>query len=245
MRIKKIYCLLFLLTGCASFEMPATFCHQTVQTQGFEISLWQKSSDEKAPYYVFIEGDGHAFNAHGQPTSDPTPQSSFMRRLAAKDTHSNVIYLARPCQFTKGSRCNKKYWTTARFSPEVIEAEYDALKQIIHHAPVVLIGYSGGAQVAGLLALQKDLNVKKIITIAGNLDHKAWTDYHKLPPLSQSLNLADNKEKFAKFEQLHFVGAKDKVIPPFLTEQFTADPKSVQILPDASHNKGWDDIQIP
>lgn len=245
MRIKSIYCLLFFLAGCASFEMPATFQHKTFQTQGFEISLWQKSSDEKAPYYVYIEGDGHAFNAHGRPTSDPTPHSSLMRKLAATDTHANVVYLARPCQFSKGVQCAQKYWTTARFAPEVIEAEYEALKQITHHAPVVLIGYSGGAQVAGLIALKKDLNIQKIITIAGNLDHKAWTEYHRLPALSQSLNLADSKEKFALMEQLHYVGAKDKVIPPILTEQFVGDKNKIVVLPSATHAGGWDNIKIP
>lgn len=51
--------------------------------------------------------------------------------------------------------------TTARFALEVINAEYEAIKNIADNNPVILIGFSGGAQVAGLVATAKPgLNVK-------------------------------------------------------------------------------------
>jgi len=233
--MKKFLCVLLFLSGCASFQMPQTFTYRQIETEGFVISLWQKIENPKEPYYVYIEGDGHAFNRQGQPTTDPTPKSVLMRQMAANDNHANVIYLARPCQFTKGLACQQTYWTTARFSPVVIEAEYQTLKEMIGHAPVILIGFSGGAQIAGLIAVTKDLNVKKVITIAGNLDHKAWTDYHHLPELSQSLNLADYKEKFAHIDQIHYVGEKDDVVPPVLTEEFVGSPSLIYIIKNATH----------
>ena len=90
----------------------------------------------------------------------------------------------------------------------------------------------------------KDLNVKKVITIAGNLDHRAWTEYHHLPPLIQSLNLADYKETFALIPQVHYIGENDKVIPPILTEKFVEDKKSILIVPNATHGDGWNNILI-
>jgi len=234
--MKKGFLILLLLTGCASFEMPTTFERKQIESGGFIISAWEKVTNPKNVYHVYIEGDGNAFNAHGQATNDPTPKSFLMRRLAAEDSFENVIYLARPCQYTKGSQCTQKYWTTARFSPEVVEAEYHAIKDLANNAPVILIGYSGGAQIAGLMSVTKDLNIQKVITIAGNLDHKAWTEYHHLPPLSQSLNLADYKEKFSKVPQIHYVGKKDKVIPPILTEDFVSNPDLIRIIPNATHS---------
>ena len=107
-----------------------------------------------------------------------------------------------------------------------------------------MIGYSGGAQIAGLLSVTKDLNIQKVITIAGNLDHKAWTEYHHLPPLSESLNLADYKAKFSKIPQIHYVGEKDKVIPPILIKDFVTNPNLIRIISDASHGDGWDSLDI-
>ena len=242
--MKKILFFLIFLCGCSSFEMPDTFRYRILKEQGFEISAWEKSHPSSDVYHVYIEGDGNAFNAHGLPTNDPTPKSAFMRKLAAQDTNVNVVYLARPCQFTKGSECVEKYWTTARFAPQVVEAEYQSIKEIIGNNAVVLIGYSGGAQIAGLIAVTKDLNVKEVITIAGNLDHKAWTSCHHLSPLSESMNLADYANKFASIPQKHYVGEKDKVIPPIITEEFVADKSSVYIVPNASHDKGWENIDL-
>ena len=242
--MRKFLLISFLLSSCSSFEMPPAFQYRQVETDGFFISAWQKTDNTQNLYYVYIEGDGNSFNTHRQPTNNPTPKSYLVRKLAAQDTHGNVIYLVRPCQFTKGSQCSQKYWTTARFASEIIDAEYHAVKQIIGNSPVVLIGYSGGAQIAGLMAVTKDLNVKKVITIAGNLDHRAWTEYHHLPPLIQSLNLADYKETFALIPQVHYVGENDKVIPPILTEKFVEDKKSIRIVPNTTHGDGWNNILI-
>ena len=240
----KLLFLILLLSGCTTFQMPDNFRYRTIEVKGFDISVWEKQAYPQNIYHIYIEGDGNAFNARGQVTNDPTPKSSFMRLLAADDAKANVIYLARPCQFTKGSQCTQKYWTTARFSPEVVDAEYQVIKELIGNKPIVLIGYSGGAQIAGLLSVTKDLNIQKVITIAGNLDHKAWTEYHHLPPLSESLNLADYKAKFSKIPQIHYVGEKDKVIPPILIKDFVTNPNLIRIISDASHGDGWDALDI-
>ena len=240
----RLLLIILFLSGCASFEMPTSFQYKQIESGGFVVSAWKKVTNSKDLYHVYIEGDGNAFNARGQATNDPTPKSSFMRLLAADDAKANVIYLARPCQFTKGSQCTQKYWTTARFSPEIIEAEYHSIRELVNNAPVILIGYSGGAQIAGLLSVTKDLNIQKVITIAGNLDHKAWTEYHHLPPLSESLNLADYKAKFSKIPQIHYVGEKDKVIPPILIKDFVTNPNLIRIISDASHGDGWDSLDI-
>lgn len=56
---------------------------------------------------IYIEGDGRAFDIDGQPTSDPTPRGTMLREIAFGDTHPNVVYLGRPCQFVTNSACRQ------------------------------------------------------------------------------------------------------------------------------------------
>lgn len=175
---KNILFLLFfcLFAACASLPSEReNFIYREVSGERFTLASWQKITKPQETYKIYIEGDGHVFTAFGKPSLDPTPKSKLVRTIAFSDPSENVIYLARPCQFVKTAACNKYYWTSVRFSEEVINAFYGAVKSIAGNNPVILIGYSGGAQIAGLTAvLYKDLNVKKIITLAGNLDHAAW-----------------------------------------------------------------------
>lgn len=240
--IKALITLLF-LTGCTAIKVPADFVYKEVETRDFILACWQKVTNPAAPYKIYIEGDGYAFNARGKATQNPTPRGTLARELAFGDNSPNVIYLARPCQYIKSPICSKRHWTTARFAPEVINAEYEAIKNIVGNNPVILIGFSGGAQVASLVATTKlGLNVKKIITIAGNLDHLAWTQYHNLPPLNESMNLESYRKQFAKIPQIHYVGSDDKVMPPILAREFVGKDDLIIEVDGASHNEGWGKI---
>lgn len=235
--------IVILISGCTSVTIPPEYEHKIIKTQYFDIATWQKITSPNSVYKIYIEGDGHAFNAHGLPTSDPTPRGTLMRELAFGDKNANVIYLARPCQYEKNNLCEQKYWTTARFAKEVIESEYEAIRSIAGNNEVILIGFSGGGQIAGLIAATKnDIKVKKIITIAGNLNHNAWTEYHHLPKLSDSMNLEDVYSDFISKPQQHYVGGKDKVIPMEITKQFIDNDELLVVVPEATHNDNWNTI---
>ena len=228
------------LTACTSVEVPTQFEYQEIQTSTFKIATWQKITNPSAPFKIYIEGDGYAFRANGRLSSNPTPHGTLVRELAFADSHDNVVYMARPCQFVKDEKCAPKYWSTARFSPQTIQAQYEATRQIADRQPVTLVGFSGGAQIAGLVALKyHDLNVKKLVTIAGNLDVKAWTDYHHLPPLTESDDLQNYQAQYAQFKQKHYVGTDDDNIVPQITENFVADKATIVYVQGASHNSGW------
>ena len=239
----KILITLLFLTGCTTIKIPTDFVYKEVKTQDFTLASWQKVTNPAAPYKIYIEGDGYAFNARGKATQDPTPHSPLVRELAFGDKSPNVIYLARPCQYVKSPICSKRHWTTARFAPEIVNAEHEAIKNIAGHNPIILVGFSGGAQIAGLVATAKPgLNVKKIITIAGNLDHLAWTQYHNLPPLNESMNLESYRKQFAEIPQIHYVGSNDKVMPPVLIREFVDNDDLIVDVDGASHNEGWEKI---
>ena len=198
---------------------------------------------------IYIEGDGRAWASRTRPSLNPTPVNPLALRLAAFDGRANVIYLGRPCQYvdlTSQPNCQVKYWTSHRFAPEVI-SDYglilDQVKQQTGVKQFHLIGFSGGAAVAALLAASRS-DVSALVTIAGNLDLEALASHHKVSPLSGSLDPADFASKLVAIPQVHLVGEGDKVIPPGLTKRFfdrqAKNPcLSVQIVPGASHQEGW------
>lgn len=232
-----------LLSGCANrtgCQWPAGFAAVEIPTSTFTLAARVKMLAPGEPMRIYIEGDGYAFNAHGRPSSDPTPRETTLRDLVMGDPHPNVAYLARPCQYIRDARCTRRYWSTARFSPEVIAALSEAAARISAGRPATLIGYSGGAQAAGLIAATNpSLSVRKIVTIAGNLDHPNWCRIMGLPPLKESMDLTRYWDRFQAIPQIHFVGEDDEVVPPQLTLARIQNPDEVVILPGVAHNKGW------
>lgn len=122
--------------------MPAEFVYKEVETRNFTLASWQKVTNPAAPYKIYIEGDGYAFNARGKATQDQTPRGTLVRELAFGDDSQNVIYFARPYQYIKSPICSKRHWTTARFALEVINAEYEAIKNIADNNPVKTPDYA-------------------------------------------------------------------------------------------------------
>lgn len=234
---------LLLLNGCSAIIIPNDFVYKEIKTDTFNLASWQKITNPSAEYKIYIEGDGYAYNRYGRATQDPTPKTTLVRELAFRDKNANVIYLARPCQYIKSPICSQRHWTTARFAPEVLNAEYQAIMQVAGNSPVTLVGFSGGAQIVGLVSTAKQgINVKQVITIAGNLDHYAWVEYHDLSPLTESLNLADYYDEFIKIPQIHYVGENDEVVPPCLIREFIKNKAPIVVVSGASHNTGWNSV---
>ena len=243
--MKKIllFMLLFSFTSCSSMKIsvPKEYIYSPIPTQDYTLASWQKISDNTKPVRIYIEGDGHSYNSKGYPQTDPTPKSFFLRNIAFNDNYSNVVYLARPCQYIKSSKNNEIDWTTGRFSQKIVDNMTEAIKTISNGKEVILIGYSGGALLSGLIINQyaEELNVIQWITIAGLLNHTEWTNYFEYIPLKDSLEL----EAIPKIEQKHFIAKKDKVIPYKLTLK-AINNKNYMLLEDATHNSGFENISF-
>ena len=237
--MKKIWTLLFVLTAaCATPNPLKEMRFIPISGNGYTLFTTSQITLPGAPLKIYIEGDGHAFDRHGQPTDDPTPQGTFVRELAAKDTSPNVVYLARPCQYIKSNRCRVSDWTTGRYNSDAVHATQSAILTLMKKAraeKVILIGYSGGAQMALFFADTYPEKVQEVITVAGVLHHEDWTAWHKDMPLSESLS----SPAFASVPMRHFVGTKDDVVPVDLAEKWTDTPIKVK---GASHDKGFDKI---
>ena len=178
-------------------------------------------------------------------SNDPTPINPLALKLMNEDKNSCKVYIARPCQFISSSLCESKYWTSHRFSQEVINSYIESLEYLkdkYNNKHFTLIGYSGGAAVAAILSTQHS-DVKRLITIAGNLDTLEWTSHHRISKLEYSLNPADYTSELENIEQYHLIGKKDKVIPKeiFLSyySKFNNKDKIKYKYIDADHGCCW------
>jgi len=199
-----------------------------ISTPHFDLFSYQPTQHVKESLLtVYIEGDGLAWLNKRTLSINPTPIKPVGLMLALKHPRGNAVYLARPCQYTGGTtarNCNKHYWSDSRFAEQVITSTNEALdilKTAFNAKQLQLVGYSGGGTIAALLTARRN-DVVRLVTVAGNLDHSAWSTYHDISPLLNSLNPPDYNQILARVEQIHFVGENDKTIPPFLTQQFVA-----------------------
>lgn len=198
---------------------------------------------------VYIEGDGRSWQSRYVPPADPTPVNPVGLELAIRDTAPLVVYLARPCQYTRGPdrrTCHPRYWATHRFAEEVLEATNRAIdhyKTVLGAAEIELIGYSGGGAVAALVAARRD-DIAALITVVAPLDHAAWTAHHDVSPMIGSLNPADYAETLQAIPQLHFVGGDDSIVPAKIARSYGArmtGTARMRIVPidDHDHDCCW------
>lgn len=192
---------------------------------------------------IYIEGDGYSWINSETPSADPTPVRPTGLLLALAQPEGPAAYLGRPCQYLSSSACFQPYWTQQRFSEPLVAAmnrAMDALKQQLGASRLRLVGYSGGAAMAVLIAERRN-DVAAVVTVAGNLDTEWWTRVMHLSPLTGSLNPADQKLKLQSIAQWHFVGARDQVIPAELSESFVEGMPAARriVLPEYDHYCCW------
>lgn len=254
--------------GCTAFSsMGATEAHAqafgmaeraglapgTIDAHGFRLQVFHRGLADARAVNVYIEGDGRAWNSPHRPAGDPTPREPIALELAARDRSAAVLYLARPCQYQDAASlaaCDRKYWTTHRYAGEVIDAMEEAIDIALRQAgadsarvPLGLIGYSGGGAVAALIAARRP-QVRWLVTVGGNLDHRAWTDAHDVTPLDASLNAADIAPMLRELLQLHLIGGKDRIVPRAVTESYlrragNAGKTTIVEIPDYDHQCCW------
>lgn len=244
----------FCLDGCAGlgsqqlFERAAAtgMQHRVIHVDGFAITAFVRLSDQSQSIHIYIEGDGKAWLSKTEPSADPTPKYAMGLQLAIQDHHANVVYLARPCQFSMGDSpaCSAALWTSGRFSSQAVDAMNAAVEQVKQNArnqPIELIGYSGGAAIAVLLAAIRQ-DVSSLRSVAGNLDHDALNRHHQVSLMPDSLNPADVASQLRSLPQIHFSGADDRIVPAFIARSFALKVgpcARTEVVKSTGHEGGW------
>lgn len=209
--------------------------------------LIKGNSSSNENLMVYIEGDGLVKTNSGNTTRDPSPIQPLAYELSLLDPASKILYLARPGQFQSEntSMPPKKYWTNARYAPEVIDAmdqAIDQAKKSLNAEYIHLTGFSGGAAIATLLAESRN-DVKTLTTVAGLLDTDWWTTSNNYTPLTGSLNPATSAYTIANLPQIHFAGLHDTIISPLMPIRFKAHmPAATNIIIETQpcgHHDGW------
>lgn len=213
------------------------------------LASWQRLNDPAAPVNVYIEGDGLAWISRSSPSNNPTPTEAVALELAAIDPAPNVVYLARPCQFTPLSQspsCSQRSWTGGRFDADVIAAMNAGLNSVMAPGGYNLIGFSGGGNIAALLAARRT-DVHSLRTVAGNVDPAALNELHNVSAMPTALNARDFSGQLSKLPQMHFIGGDDEIVKPEVFASYARAANNSpcvasQILPGVTHTEGWQSL---
>ena len=197
--MNKFFILLFFLIGCSQSSPDRRvdlieeinserFSKKIYSTSYFDIySLEKIKTNNKL--IIYIEGDGLSWIDRFTISSNPTPTNPLAFRLSLADENENVIYLARPCQYTWSNNCNKEIWTIAQYSTAVLTSYKEIINNLSKkYEEIHLIGYSGGAGITMYLGSINNKNIKTIRTIAGNINHNELSKILNISRLNKSIN---------------------------------------------------------
>ena len=231
---------------------PAWMIKRDISASPYILRSYERIHDRGGVANLYIEGDGSELTSSSNWTDNPTPENPVALHLASKDKAENVIYLARPCQYTamisKSDECDKSSWKENRFSTEVIKSYQLAMDNISSRYGISgfnLIGYSGGGAIATLLAASR-ADVMSLRTVAGVLDHEVQSNLLAKPKLSGSLNPVTKAASLSEMPQYHFIGGQDEFVPPAILHSYLQampEARCVQtmLVQEASYDTGWVD----
>jgi hypothetical protein len=248
--------IIFSITACAS---PAERFAQEAIRLGLRSQVYRGSEFVHTVYrrgmlpgpssarslHVYLGSDGTPMRAGG-PAADPTPHNALALRLLVLDPEP-AIYLGRPCYhgLARSRGCSSKFWTTARYSEEVVgslEAAVRRLKAENGFERISWLGYSGGGTLAMLLA-ERFAETQSVVTVAANLEVEEWTEHLGYRPLTDSLNPAARPALPEGIVQRHYVGALDRIVPVEITARALAGRSDELIVIDEyDHVCCWEQI---
>ena len=228
---------------------PAFMVERRLEVGGMDFQLWERVHEHDTTANLYIEGDGQSTYLNRGISEDPTPDNPVGLHLASRDNAENLVYISRPCQFRESPDtkvCSEKFWSTRRFSPEVLVAYNEALDEIKNRYDITgfnLIGYDGGANIAAALASTRT-DIASLRTVAGDLnpDMVLAKTGQEIDPDNIKANVI--APSLAKLPQHHFIGIGDETAPASVYHSFRqamGESECVRytVVQDADHERGW------
>jgi len=251
LRVVGLCCFLFACVAQTKVDDTATkhsFERTVLHSDTFRHLIYSHRVNESRQkiLHIYLEGDGNPWLRPNIISVDPTGRVPFTLDLMALDTQAS-LYIGRPCYhgFYQDDGCGPALWTHARYGPQVVDSMAAILNKIVQlygTEELYIVGYSGGGVLAMLLS-ERIKQVKKVITIAANLDVAAWAEQHQYSPLRFSLNPAKRLHLYKQLHQHHLAGRQDnnvalQIISSFVTKQDSAQVK-LSIFDDFNHTCCW------
>jgi pimeloyl-ACP methyl ester carboxylesterase len=239
--------LLALISGCTS---PANLDQlaphssnpsQIIKAEPFLHRVFEKPGNGNTTR-IYIEGDGRPWVTPRSHSSDPTPHRPIAFELMQLD-QGHALYLGRPCYFkTADPLCdNARWWTSHRYSETVVTSLVDAVQTLtLKSDDITLVGFSGGGTLAYLMAARLP-KVKRLVTIAANLDVELWTQTRGFSTLKGSLDPALTAPLPTAIQQLHLAGSQDQSVPLAVTSGVVARQPNAElrVISDYDHSCCW------
>lgn len=235
------------LAGCSFTSLPymkeetaqrlasaAWMVGRDVPAGPMHLRAFERMHEKREPANVYIGFD--------------SPNNPVTLHLATKDNADNLAYIAQPCRYTNIDDCAQKFGGSKAYSDETVQAYSAALDEMGARYDLEgfhLIGYSGGAAIAALLA-EKRSDVLSIRSVAGILDTDTYAAFHGKIRMSGSTNPTKAAAHIKDIPQFHFIGGKDGQVPPAVLHGYLqAMPQNNCVhslmIQEATHDKGWVD----
>ncbi|MDH5722060.1 MAG: hypothetical protein OEY94_01900 [Alphaproteobacteria bacterium] len=248
---------IFILAGCTTNNLPymkeetarrlasaAWMVERDVSSGALPLRVYERMHERRKPANIYISGEGGALGV----SFNKAPENPVALHLATKDKADNLAYIARPCHYIGAENCAQKYWGGAEYSEDVINAYSLVLDDMAKRYDIKgfnLIGYSGGATIAALLA-DKRSDILSIRSVAGILDTDTYSAIHEKTAFEGPVNPSLIAVQIKDIPQFHFIGGKDEEVPPAVLHGYLqATPPSNCIhnlmVQEATHDKGWVD----
>lgn len=239
--------LLGCLHGCTNTTLKQSALNsdlrydEIITEEGFELAALMRTGEQVKPVRptrIYLDGDGIPWRDN-EPSTNPTGNSRLGFQLFLLDNLSSA-YIARPCyeHLVMPSGCSQELWTSGRYSETVVTALTQAIEHIAPSGDIELVGYSGGGTLASLIAHRLP-RVSRVLTLAANLDHEAWSKYHGSLPLTSSLNPVDDPAP-AGINELHLFGSGDTIAPAALAAAYLErHAAAVGVIDGFTHRCCW------
>lgn len=217
----------------------------------------QSVTYRKKHFVVMIESDGASWKSAGYLSPrDPTPIEPIGLMMALlTPVGDHVLYLARPCQFSKPDRLapraceDNRWWTSWRFSSEIVQTYHRIILRYATEFPdnkIVLAGFSGGGSLAALIAARIAEGGANdslcLITMASPLDLNEWTNHHRLSLLKGLPDATSLKQSLIGLPAAYAFGVADRKVPFESAGVFLSEPawiEKVHKYKDLKHNADW------
>lgn len=236
--------------------VPNNMFERTIAAEPYNITAYERILTKGTTANIYIEGGEIVWDDFIKDRETATPSNPLALHLATRDNAMNVIWLARPCQFTyapkiNGEACTRSEWADGRFSVTNLRAMNTALDNVKNkygYTGFNLIGVQDGAGVAVHLAAARD-DILSLRTVSGMIDTDAFQQAYKLEKHQtfidqSSKNPAIHARTLAKLPQQHFVGVWADDIGPAMAQSFrqkAGNSPCIRVLEvkDVTDEKGW------
>ena len=240
------------LVGCAS---PAQRMDSAAAASGLERSVVDGLDYRHVVYrnlrpgpelHVYIDNDGSPWSGRYSMAAEPTGTGFSVLALMAADP-APAVYLGRPCYLGLAVEppCTPLTWTHERYSLRAVDSMEAALRRVLEGRPaprLVFVGHSGGGTLAVLLAPRFE-QTAAVVTLAANLDLRAWVQKHGYTPLRGSTDPIDEPPIDSGILQMHFVGDLDGNVTAAMLRRYaqTHSGAEVRVVPGMDHVCCWTD----